>query len=66
MPKDKQTVRLAREHVEGQEDRNTGEGTRRRAGRQEYHRMNTQKDWQTGIVQREYVDVQVYRYAGVR
>jgi hypothetical protein len=43
-------------------------GTRRRAGRQEYHKLNNnmQKDWQTGIVQREYADVhcigiQVYR-----
>jgi hypothetical protein len=75
------TYRKVTEYAERQVESNTGEGTytrtgrqkyrwgiRRRAGRQEYHRMNNnmQKDWQTGIVQREYADVhctgiQVYR-----
>jgi hypothetical protein len=44
MQKDEQTVILAREHTQGHEDRTTGEGTRRRTGRQEYHRMNMQKE----------------------
>jgi hypothetical protein len=56
MQKDKQTVILARKHVEGQDDRNTGEGTRRRAGRLEYHRMNNNMQ--------EYVDVLSEGHAG--
>jgi hypothetical protein len=58
MQKDKQTVFLARKHAEGQDDRNTGEGTRRRAGRHEYHRMNMQKDKQTVILARKHAEGQ--------